>query len=165
MGYSGTAFQIAQTYCGLVRYPQELAARGTRRSRSGSQMRPGCMCLCVCTCIRMCLCRTQWRDPRSKASYWMDWMSKPSYWNDPFCVCVCVYACTVRQSVPAAGVGLQPQELVHPDASNWEDQGIQRQLLEGLCVCAQLVGGPTFCTCMYFPLTDLHCDCSERGTG
>lgn len=156
MGFNGRAFQIAQDLQWLGKAPtgagrhrdQKVQANCLRETvkevweSNGTWLHGS---VCVCTCTRMCLHRTQWGNPRSKASYQTDWVSKPSYW-------------LLDQCAPATGVGLQPQELVHPDASNWGDQGIQRQLLEGLCVCAQLLGGSPFCTRTYFPLTDLHYD-------
>jgi len=125
-------FRLHKTYYGLVRHPQDLAARGTRRSRaaaketveSGSQMRPGGTCLCVRTCMLMCLHRKQWGNPRYKASYRMEWMSEPSYWKDPLCLRVRTHSeavCTSSWSGSAASGACTArcQQLGCPEASSY----------------------------------------------
>ena len=112
-------------------------------------------------CVHVCLCACtgsngEILDTRP-ATGWSGCLSPVT--GRIHCVCACAH--TVRRSVPAAGAGLRPQELVQPDASSW---GVQRQAVTGwsVCLCPASKGIHIL---QYFPLTGLHCDHSERGRG
>lgn len=87
-------FRLHKTYYGLMRQAQELAARGTRRSRptasetvgSRNRMRLSCVCLCVHMYVDVSVQDVMGRSYIQ--GYWTDWMFKPSYWKDRLPVCV-----------------------------------------------------------------------------